>query len=406
MPQAGLSPAATLGFPTNGATPQCPRVDGPTPIPWYYAESGEQRGPFAPPDWEALLASGTVSADTLVWHEGLEDWVPWGTVGTVPTPPPMLADPGEPPVAGDVRCSECGQTFPEDDTIPHGHRRICAACKLPFLQRLAEGAPLGRADGQHLTLEQVVERDYPLGIGRAFNRGWEVFQTEPWMLMAAFATFSAVMLGAMLAGTLVGMVIPFASSLVGLFVNTPLSAGLFLIILLRIRGEAVQFQPGFRGFGPRYWQLTLFHLAQSAMLLGFSILLVLGLLPVILLGAGTSLGGFNPPIWAIAVLFAFCTLMATVAVVGLFYFLVSWMFAGPLILDKGLDFWPAMKLSRRLVNRHPWRFSLMVLVVSTMGMFGLFLCGIGVFVTGTLAAVMLATVYEDMFGGLDPRRSH
>jgi hypothetical protein len=63
-----------------------------------------------------------------------------------------------------------------------------------------------------------------------------------------------------------------------------------------------------------------------------------------------------------------------------------------------------MKLCRKVVNRHPFRFSVILLVVSTFGMIGAVLCGVGMLVTGTATGLMMASMYEDMFGRLDPRQ--
>lgn len=373
-------------------------MDDPPPIQWYYADAGERHGPISPSEWESLVATGTITESTLVWHDGMDEWKPWAALNPAADSPPKLADTALPPT-GFVRCSECGQTYPEQDTIAHGLRRICAACKPRFLQRLMEGAELGRMDGRHLSLEEIAERDYPLGIGRAWNRAWEVFQVEPWRLMAVVLCFMLIMA----ASGAVGLVIPFASNAIGLFITSQLTAGLYLVFLLCLRGEPVQFHAAYRGFGPRYWQLTLCQLIQSAIMLAFGLLLFAGLAPALFIGIGASTGNFQPPLWAVIVLFGLGTIISLVAIVFLFYFLISWMFAAPLILDKGLDVWPAMKLSRKLVNRHPWRFSWAILVITTFGGLGLVLCGVGVIVTGTLSGLMLAAVYEDMVGDLDPQ---
>ena len=50
------------------------------------------------------------------------------------------------------------------------------------------------------------------------------------------------------------------------------------------------------------------------------------------------------------------------------YFWTSWIFALPLVLDKQIDFWPAMKLSRRVVRLHWWRvFGVLALTVVLIG---------------------------------------
>lgn len=211
------------------------------------------------------------------------------------------------------------------------------------------------------------------------------------MLMAAFVCLSGIIIAAGL-----------LSSIAGIFLTNQLTAGLYRVLLLRIRGQPVRISEGFRGFGPRFWQLTLCQLIQSGVSLGFGLLLVAGLAPPVLLALGTTSGSLNPPLWTVIVLFVLGTGVALAATVFLFYFLISWMYAPPLILDKGLDYWPAMKLSRQVVNRHPWHFSVVLLIISTFAFVGLLAFGIGVIVTGTVSALMLATVYEDMFGDLAP----
>ena len=46
---------------------------------WYYATGGQQIGPITDADLEQLVHAGTVTSETLVWHEGLTDWQPYGS---------------------------------------------------------------------------------------------------------------------------------------------------------------------------------------------------------------------------------------------------------------------------------------------------------------------------------------
>src|SRR3954469_19577938 len=41
---------------------------------WFYASEGQQQGPFPEIQFRDLIARGTVSADTLVWTEGMSGW--------------------------------------------------------------------------------------------------------------------------------------------------------------------------------------------------------------------------------------------------------------------------------------------------------------------------------------------
>lgn len=105
---------------------------------WYYVEQGKQVGPVADEQFNQMLASGQITPDTLVWHEGMADWRParevtGGAASAVTTDAQGKAQ---------VVCSQCGKLFPVDETIQYGNARVCAACKPMFLQKLREGAVL------------------------------------------------------------------------------------------------------------------------------------------------------------------------------------------------------------------------------------------------------------------------
>ncbi len=47
---------------------------------WYFAQGSEQRGPVSRAALTQLAASGAVTPQTLVWQQGMADWVPAGTI--------------------------------------------------------------------------------------------------------------------------------------------------------------------------------------------------------------------------------------------------------------------------------------------------------------------------------------
>ncbi len=67
----------------------------PAAADWYYLEEGGSRGPVPASHLRQLVASGVLSPDTLVWREGMTDWLPASelglTVRAVPPPPPRSA---------------------------------------------------------------------------------------------------------------------------------------------------------------------------------------------------------------------------------------------------------------------------------------------------------------------------
>ncbi|GAB4319070.1 MAG: hypothetical protein Kow0059_12800 [Candidatus Sumerlaeia bacterium] len=57
---------------------------------WYYIEQGGQKGPVSEADFHALVATGRIGDDTLVWRSGMADWTPWREVASAQARPGML----------------------------------------------------------------------------------------------------------------------------------------------------------------------------------------------------------------------------------------------------------------------------------------------------------------------------
>jgi hypothetical protein len=73
---------------------------------WYYGSSAGQNGPVEEHELRALIASGGVGPESLVWRDGMKDWLPLQSVPelqvdpTSPYGPPGTYAPGYyPPVA-------------------------------------------------------------------------------------------------------------------------------------------------------------------------------------------------------------------------------------------------------------------------------------------------------------------
>jgi uncharacterized RDD family membrane protein YckC len=112
---------------------------------WYYVDAGQQAGPVTDEELDNLVRSGKVRADTLIWREGMANWVPHGQARPSATPPPAVAAPPvgaavPPPAAGgEVVCAECSQLFPRQNTIQYGSVFVCTNCQPRFVQRVQQG---------------------------------------------------------------------------------------------------------------------------------------------------------------------------------------------------------------------------------------------------------------------------
>ena len=102
---------------------------------WYYVEQGKQTGPVSDEQFNALLQSRTILPETLVWREGMAEWVPYRQLQDTTTATGADTTP-------QAVCAECGKVFPADETLRYGDVRVCANCKPAFLQKLQEGAAI------------------------------------------------------------------------------------------------------------------------------------------------------------------------------------------------------------------------------------------------------------------------
>ena len=213
--------------------------------------------------------------------------------------------------------------------------------------------------------EAILARDYTLDIGRCLSQGWALLKAHFWPLvgMTALLLLLMAITDSILARlgelhTEAGREIYDGTPLLGLLLIGPLFGGLMLYFLKTMRGEPVTVETAFAGFGPRFLHLFLVHLV-AAFLIG------LGFVCFILPGV---------------------------------YLLVSWSFALVLVLDQGLDFWPAMELSRKMVGKHWWLMLACLLLLGILALSGLLACGIGLLLTFPFALASFLYAYENVFG--------
>jgi hypothetical protein len=68
---------------------------------WFYVSGGQQQGPYPEIQLRELIARGTITADTLVWSDGMAGWQRAGEISelmSMPPGPPAISQAGRPPV--------------------------------------------------------------------------------------------------------------------------------------------------------------------------------------------------------------------------------------------------------------------------------------------------------------------
>ena len=243
-----------------------------------------------------------------------------------------------------------------------------------------------------------LERDYELDIGGCISRGWELVKNN----------FGALFLGTFLyllieCGIGVFGQIPFIGpvfSIVNLIIVGPLMGGVFYMFIRAIRGEPASAGDVFSGFRLAFGQLFLGYLIPALFaclcMIPFAIVLVIKLLPVIghLHGTTPDAAEIQSLIPVIKEAALVCLPVFFICLIPMIYLQTSWVFTLPLIIDKQIGFWVAMKASWKLVSKHWWHVLGLVVLVGLINVGGLLLCCVGILFTLPIGLGALMYGYE------------
>lgn len=368
---------------------------------WFYALNGEQQGPVTPEQLDQLLAQGTISAATLVWREGLPGWQPLSTARPAPTVPPLEAaagtDPSAPPVGGTVRCAECQGLFPESEVARFGNQAVCAGCKPRFLQRLTEGVPPPRPTAGR-SVNEILGQRLDLNLKRHWTRARQAFGQRPLFILGALALGYLIIIAAS-AIPILGIVAP-------ILVQGPLMGGIFLVLLRLLRGHGADLGNLFDGFRRGYWQLVLVQLVQGLITAALIVPIALvGVAPLVVAfiqaqqSGQSPLAGLGVPLIALSVV-SFLAMVVVGLLAG-----ATWIFSIPLVADRGMQFWPAMELSRKLAWRRLGTVVVFVVALGLLNLAGMLVACVGLLVTGPVSALMAASFFDDAAGDLNPEKA-
>lgn len=234
---------------------------------------------------------------------------------------------------------------------------------------------------------EVLSRDYDLDIGGCISRAWSLLKGNFGLIFGGAAIYLLVQGGIALLSQIpiVGILL----SLANLVITGPLLGGLYLFLLKNIRHQASDIGDIFSGFQISFGQLVLGHIVTS-LLTGLAALPGAALVayPAVLMARHNAVS---------APLIVWAALGFVLAFIPIIYFSVSWIFSLTLIIDRQMDFWPAMGASRKMVGKH-WGavFALMV-VCGLINVAGICACCIGIFLSVPLTMAALMYAYETIF---------
>ena len=197
-------------------------------------------------------------------------------------------------------------------------------------------------------LEDVIP-DYYIRPGSYLKAGWELFKQNAFGFIG-FSVVTLIVIFALSAKAGLGQVLVY-------IIGPPLWSGFLIVamkLLLNQATEVNDFTKGFKFVLP----LLLYSVVSSVFIsIGFVLLILPGI-----------------------------------------YLVVGYLFTTWLIVDRKLDFWPAMELSRKTVHKHWFEVFGFFLVLCLINFGGLLLLGFGMLVTIPWTMCTLTVAYKDVFG--------
>ena len=233
----------------------------------------------------------------------------------------------------------------------------------------------------------ILTRDYDLDIGQCIAGGWELLKNNFGLVFGGVAVFMLVQFGLGMLGQ-----IPFLGILISLgsiVVTGPLTGGLYYFLLKVIRRQPAEIGDIFAGFRLAFGQLLLGYIVM-AVLTGLAALpgIAIAAVPIIMMVRHETVE-VVPALLAV--------LGFIVMAVPAIYLGISWMFSLPLIIDKQMEFWPAMGASRKMVGKHWWLVLGLVVVCGLVNVAGFLACCVGIFISLPIVFGAMMYAYETIF---------
>jgi uncharacterized membrane protein len=175
----------------------------------------------------------------------------------------------------------------------------------------------------------------------------------------------------------------------------PMMCGLYFSFFSKRRGHPVEFGTLFKGFdyfGPSVIA-TLIHVVPI-------LIIVVPAYLIFYLGFVLTMlqQGNEPNPAAMLMLFGAFAIFWLVMVVVLIIVSIGFTFVYPLIVDRGLSGVDAVKLSFRAALANFWRLLALSLIGGVLGIVGVLLCYVGIFLVFPITLSAVAIAYEQVFG--------
>jgi len=323
-------------------------------IVWFYESDGTHRGPVTAMELLILHQEGGLSAESLVWREGLNGWT---TLASSELGPDLTAPSGPPPLPGPA------PAFPPP--VP-----VSSPVFVPRTVRLRP--------------------DFRPSIRSCYGRSWGLLTSRFWPFIGCF-TLMSVILG-----------VAYQFFVTAIFLTLPLVAGFYWYTLRLSRGQTASFEMIFEGFRRQFGALAIANLILSGITIGIllAVAIVFGLTTAAI-GAIGSASNLEDPVMI--------TGLVVLGSVGLFTLLFPLLvlgmvgnFATIALMEGPYTASEALSLGWQATRPH-W---LKIGVFCAIGVFltyaGMLFLVVGAILTGAWSTIASVYLYEDAFGEDQP----
>lgn len=212
--------------------------------------------------------------------------------------------------------------------------------------------------------------------------GWALIKDQYWLFV-----------GITVVGMLIGSAIP-----LGILLG-PMMCGIYLSLLQKRRGSPVEFGNLFKGFD-NFGQsviATLLHMIPiMVILIPAYILFYVGFV-VTVLSMGNDTSGAPFIIFVLLMVLFWLVVAALIMVIS-----IGFTFTFPLIVDRGVPGFDAVKLSFRAAIPNFWRLLGLSMLNFLLSLGGVLLCYVGAFLVLPISFAALAMAYEQVFSLRQP----
>ena len=185
----------------------------------------------------------------------------------------------------------------------------------------------------------------------------------------------------------------------------PMMCGLFLTYFRKRKGLPIEFGTMFKGFdyfGQSIVASLLHVIPLTIVIVGAYIFLYVGMFAAMLAGAAAGDNAAGPVMgigFVFMIIFFYVVILLAVILIS-----IGFTFAYPLIVDRNMAGFDAVKLSFRAAFSNFWRLFGLNLLGGLLGLVGLCLCIVGVYLVIPVTLGASAIAYEQVFG-LSPERA-